>query len=315
MAREGRYHDAVQVVDLATRLDPGSSLMHRDLAWLHLALGNAGDAVEEFEEAVRRNPLDVPAHRGLAMALLASETPKAAGAAAREAVSMRLSDLRNVLLLGFVANATSDEATARDAQVEAIQQQPLLVASDNWKALGVEDPLEVLDAAGTATADGEGTTVGASIPSLRVAWLAALAGNPSLADMGLQNAGLYLPEAEMLAARARCTLDPRSLKAWNSVPRRLGWEVRLVLAALHGEADAELRRQSVFQAAYLTQRTVGAANELPIEHDGPVDLAIYRTAPLELAEPLVPLPSMESAFANWLDPTSNAGSFARGCPD
>lgn len=309
-AAEGDYAHAEDEASRAVALDPAFAIYRRDLGWIQLASGRAEAALASFDAAIARNPADIPAIRGASLAALASGNPQEAIDRALEAVTLRRSDPRNAMLAAYVGTQTGANDIANQMAQEAIEQQPLIVASPAWGSLGLS-PMTALAEAADETDANSGTTVGSRIPSLRVAWLAALAGEPALRDRAIENAGPYRHEGELLLRYAGCELTSETL---TELPSRIYpqfWEVRLVLGALLGADQADALAQSTLQIPSIEERASGDSFDTPLENEGSVDHGAYRRRPVELRDPIVQLPTLDSAIEAWLGDGSVAEEWNR----
>jgi tetratricopeptide (TPR) repeat protein len=72
LAAIGRHKEARETVRGALALDPESAATHSSSGWTHLKVGDPQEAVQHFSEAVRLNPNDKDAHKGLRAARLSA---------------------------------------------------------------------------------------------------------------------------------------------------------------------------------------------------------------------------------------------------
>lgn len=315
-AMNGRYDAAAASLRTAVMLDPGMALYARELGWVQIAAGQPASALDDLSRARRTNGDDVAVVRGLALAALNADDLDAAETAARAAVELQEGDASNLLLLGHVAEAAGDLPTAAAMASRALQQQPLLAASDGWQLLGVGDMPDALRNAASDLLRGAGTTVGSRSASLGPSWLAGLAHEPSLEAQAVADAGPYQSEAALLLRFAACELDAETLLSPPSRPTVAYWEVRLVLDTLLGIEDPDGRALSVYQVPGIARDFTGDRATVAIEQQDEVDVEGYNRRPLVLKDPPLTLPSTASAAANWLSREGEyVAQMTAGCID
>jgi O-antigen ligase len=173
-ARAGDSDAVVSHLRLATALDPGHPLPHRDLGTWLAAAGDLALAEKELRRAIDLNPADTTALRSLALVLADSGRGEEAMGFAQRAAELRPLHEENGLTLAYIA-ATSNPASGGDdrrAIVEAVARLPWLSADPSWGGwLPTGRDLEELQR--EVAADNDGGTI------LADAWSDAVVGEPT----------------------------------------------------------------------------------------------------------------------------------------
>jgi tetratricopeptide (TPR) repeat protein len=157
--------DAQSLLNLASILDPGLALYHRELGVL-LATTRPRDALQELERAVDQNPADAAALRALAIQWAATSGSDLAQAAADRAVAVRPISPENWVVMAFVVDAPA----ALQAQAEALRLAPWLAGSPQWP--GQWDTAAALDMAAAAS-----LTAPSPRDPMSLAWLRGVTGD------------------------------------------------------------------------------------------------------------------------------------------
>ena len=87
--------------------------------------------------------------------------------------------------------------------------------------------------------------------------------------------------------------------------------MRLVLGTLIGLDNHDALVQSTLQVPSIEERANGDQIETPLENEGSVDHGGYRRRPIELKEPIVDLPTLDSAVFSWLAGTPVSEDWGR----
>ena len=299
---------ALEALELATRLDPSSALYWRDLGVRLLAGSRYAEARAALTRAAQLNPGDQAVQHARAVLGVRSEDIATATDAAENVVRVASMHVNNHLTQAYVSFEFGDPATGRDALVAAVRLQPWLLAAPEWQTVFPEvGKQELLSAAERSWA---GDPARSSRNTRARTWLAAMTGRPLPEDAG----GYLLAEAALLecdretAAQVLSGLksgeaaQPAALQARVMTARAFGVGGQLsVLRELIHLSDRQLERMAFDGIAGSSiiadsNRTRGAYGTLPLVTD---------------LDPILPTPA--SGLSAWLrDPASAADLGAPG---
>jgi O-antigen ligase/tetratricopeptide (TPR) repeat protein len=135
-ARAARASDSAAVIanlGLASGLDPGHPLPHRDVGIWLAATGDLASAERELRRAIELNPGDTTALRSLAIVLADAGRGEEALPIAHRAFELRPLHEENGLTLAYVAAVSDTDPTGGGQAVEdAVARQPWLPADPSW---------------------------------------------------------------------------------------------------------------------------------------------------------------------------------------
>ena len=123
LRESGRPREAVPLLQAAAR-ETAESWPQTELGRTLLALGDPDGARAAMEEAVRRNPADVDAWRGIAVVRLGQGEPDEAASAFREALHLVPDHVEGLVGLGTAEAAAGHPVRARQAFQEALRLAP-----------------------------------------------------------------------------------------------------------------------------------------------------------------------------------------------
>jgi hypothetical protein len=307
-ANGGNTVHAIELLQIATTLDPSNALLQRDLGILMLESGDAAGAYDRLRTAVSMSPADTMAMRAAA---LAAET---LGQADASALAGRAADLRpldpvNLAFFALVAKQSGSHAEANGALADLLVNEPYIAAAPSWQAnFPVGRDLENLlsravEKLGSRSADPRS--------SAERNWLLAETGSQTdVTDPGVQAIASLLQcdvdGAERAVAESRAIRNPEvwDIVAQVMVPRALGDESTAAKAAIRGAL-------LYTPVGGLAQGEVGPGS--PVSEAGE-DWRIYRYIGASVPQGDTPgLPTFAEAMNRWLtDPVDSARLGAPG---
>lgn len=300
----GLVDEAIDDLELATMLDPGLAVYHRQLGTARLMTNDLDGATDDLRAALALNPVDDLGWRTLAVALMRLGDTDGALQAANVAVETQRSDPTNLQLLYVLEAAAGRTEPTRDELAELLLAWPSLAAAPGWDGV-TGDPDASADAVQAAIDRWLDGGVAPEPVRGQPFTLVRLGGRP---DLVADAANLYAISSSFVAPAERmaaCETDAwRALSNLPASERRthVFWEMAM---AVGPEA---VRQESVEMLAILSGRQ--PSEERGTEYLNPLrendqrgfsaDLWGYRRLPFPWGSPGIELPDPAAGSMNLL---------------
>jgi hypothetical protein len=271
---------------------------------VRLAKGGTRAAIADLETGTTINRADTLTLRSLALAYLQNGQRELARVVADRAVNLERSDTDNVVLKAYVERVNGNEADAQSAVIEALQQDPLLVADNHWGR--IVDPLgldNLVRSAAESYGSGSGSPVGVGAMSLNATFLATFAHQPRLMSIVKEEVGEgLLGTAQTVIRGGFCSPDD-VLRVLDDAPGPTNgnyWALRLIFEGLAGKDRSQSAVLASLQAPGMGELTHGELSEEALQQRAPdVDVSGYGRIRLPIV--ITPeLPTPVRAANLWL---------------
>jgi tetratricopeptide (TPR) repeat protein len=140
LANQNQWQVAQEMFAVATQRDPGSSIVHQQLAIVDSVLAYQGDqsalqtAIDELQLAITHEPSWALNHANLAALYATQGDLEKAQIAALKSVELAPEMALYQLNLGSIAEQNLDNAVSRQAYMAALKLEPAWATSDYWNA-------------------------------------------------------------------------------------------------------------------------------------------------------------------------------------